>query len=308
MNTIYLQYILTIADCRSISKAGQQLNLKQQYLSHVVKSVEDEFNIQIFQRHSRGLSITEDGYVFLNSARQITTLLDKMHMQYLYPSKQAERNEARTLHLQVAPMLYPNMVNKSIAAYQKLFTQTKINYAENYLEDSISCIMSHPYSIGLQVSRIPLEQLADTLPSQIKIIKLCPTELAVLTSRQTAMELNKKTMSLNELLQKELIAFAPKGIEESAVYQTLYPFGEPNISLTAENSIIFINLLEQGNYFTIGSSRLTQINKNIVAIPIEEYLQTPLWNVALIQETMFTSPIIRDFLNILLQQIGEPTL
>ena len=115
-------------------------------------------------------------------------------------------------------------------------------------------------------------------------------------------------MSLNELLQKELIVFAPKGIEESAVYQTLYPFGEPNISLTAENSIIFMNLLEQGNYFTIGSSRLTQINKNIVAIPIEEYLQTPLWNVALIQETMFTSPIIRDFLNILLQQIGEPTL
>lgn len=70
-------------------------------------------------------------------------------------------------------------------------------------------------------------------------------------------------MSLTELFQKELIAFAPKGIEESAIYQTLLPFGEPNISLTAENSIIFINLLEQGNYFTIGSSRLTQINKNI---------------------------------------------
>ncbi len=149
-----------------------------------------------------------------------------------------------------------------------MFTQTKINYAENYLEDSISCIMSHPYSIGLQVSRIPLEQLADTLPSQIKIIKLCPTELAVLTSRQTAMELNKKTMSLNELLQKELIVFAPKGIEESAVYQTLYPFGEPNISLTAENSIIFMNLLEQGNYFTIGSSRLTQINKKLWPFPL----------------------------------------
>ncbi len=308
MNTVYLQYILTVAECRSMSKAGQQLNLKQQYLSHVVKSVEEEFNIEIFQRHSRGLSITEDGYVFLNHAKQVISLINKMHMQYLYPSKQDDRNEQQILHLQVAPMLYPNLVNKSIATYQKLNTQTKINYIENYLEDSIPCIMSNPYTISLQVSRYPLDQLREILPPQIKIIKLGPTALSVLTSREVAQELNLKSISLAELVHKELIAFAPKGVEESAVYQTLLPYGEPDITLTAENSMVFLNLIETGNYFTIGSSRIANVNKNIVAIPISEFITNPLWNVALIQEEMFQTPAIRDFLNILLMEADIPTL
>ncbi len=308
MNTIYLQYVLTIADCRSISKAAQQLTLKQQYLSHVVKSLEDEFNIQIFQRHSRGLSITEDGYVFLNYARQIVNLLDTMHMQYRYPSKQVSRNEKVTLNLHVIPLLYPNLLNKAIATYQGLFTQVKINYVEHYLEDGVPYIMHNPYSVSLHLAKEPLEELENSLPPQLKVVRLCNASLAILTSKQTAKELDIKSMSLQDVLKKDLIAFAPKGVEESAAYQLLSLYGEPNFTLVSENGMIFLNLLAQGNYFTVGTPRIAELNKEIAAIPIQEFAHTSFCNVAIIQETMFTSPIIRDFLNILLQQIGEPTL
>ncbi len=172
MNTIYLQYVLTIADCRSISKAAQQLTLKQQYLSHVVKSLEDEFNIQIFQRHSRGLSITEDGYVFLNYARQIVNLLDTMHMQYRYPSKQVSRNEKVTLNLHVIPLLYPNLLNKAIATYQGLFTQVKINYVEHYLEDGVPYIMHNPYSVNSSLGKGTIRRIGKLIATTIKSGKI----------------------------------------------------------------------------------------------------------------------------------------
>ena len=72
--------------------------------------------------------------------------------------------------------------------------------------------------------------------------------------------------------------------------------------------MVFLNLIETGNYFTIGSSRIANVNKNIVAIPISEFITNPLWNVALIQEEMFQTPAIRDFLNILLMEADIPTL
>lgn len=64
MNTLHLQYIITVAEYGSINKASQQLNMKNQYLSYLIKNMEDELHIQIFQRHSRGVTVTEDGQVF----------------------------------------------------------------------------------------------------------------------------------------------------------------------------------------------------------------------------------------------------
>ena len=93
MNTLHLQYILTVADYGSINKAALQLNLKTQYISRIIKNIEDELQIQIFHRHSRGVNITEDGHIFLRHAKVATDVINKMYLQYQYPSKQSYINE-----------------------------------------------------------------------------------------------------------------------------------------------------------------------------------------------------------------------
>ena len=59
MNTDHLRYLLTIAECHSISRASEQLQLKQQYLSNLVRNMEKQFGTEIFKRHRRGISLTE---------------------------------------------------------------------------------------------------------------------------------------------------------------------------------------------------------------------------------------------------------
>ena len=146
--------------------------MKNQYLSYLIKNMEDELHIQIFQRHSRGVTVTEDGQVFLEYAKLIVDTANKMHLQHQYPSKQVYTDEEITLNLYIPPLLYPVNLNKSLATYRKFFPHVKINYTTGYLEDCLAAIQQEPYAITLQPDAIQFERLATKLPPQLKIIKL----------------------------------------------------------------------------------------------------------------------------------------
>ena len=307
MNTLYFNYVLTVANCQSVSKASQKLNLKQQYLSHVIKTLEQEFDIKIFQRHARGVTPTEDGKIFLEQIKEITAGINKLYLQGQYPSKQTIC-EKPTLNLYVLPMLQPVNINQIITAYRNLFPLVKINYTETFLTDSIPAILEQPYAISLQLARLPLDSLQSRLPSNLKIIKLSPSKLSILTSKQTAHAQNLSQMTIPELLEKDLLFFAPRGLEESGAYQFLTHYGTPTNIKAVENNMIFMNLLENETYFTVGSSRLAEHNENLAAIPIFDYDELSFYNIAIIRSDTFNSPIIRDFLNIMLNHLGELTI
>ncbi len=304
MNTLHLQYILTVADYGSINKAALQLNLKTQYISRIIKNIEDELQIQIFHRHSRGVNITEDGHIFLRHAKVATDVINKMYLQYQYPSKQSYINENIALDLYIPPLLYPANINKSIAAFRKFFPQVKINYIESYLTGCSNAFQQNPYTIAFQ----PLHGSIDTLPENLIVRKLYASTLVALTSNQTATQQNLTKLSIQELLEKELIFFSHGQIEQSALYQGLAKYGTPNIVSVIGNPTIFTDTLENSNYFAIGTARTAQNNKNIAAIPISDFDDSFVSIVAIMRKDIANSPIIRDFINIVLLQIGEPTL
>ena len=302
MNTLYLQYILTVAECGSINKAAQQLTLKTQYLSRVIKNMEDELQIQIFQRHSRGVDLTEDGHIFLKHAKIAVDAINQMYLQYQYPSKQPYNKEKITLNLYIPPLLYPTNINKSIATYHEFFPNVKINYIESYLDTCSAALLQHPYAIALQ----PLYTPNGNLPPGLKIRKLYASTLVALTSKQTALQQNLTKLSIQEVLKKELIFFSHSKIEQSALYQGITKYGTPNIVSVIGNQTIFIDTLESGSYFAIGTSRTAQHNENIAAIPITDFNDFFVPVVAIMREDIADSPMIRDFINTILLQLGEP--
>lgn len=64
-------YVLEIAKLGSINEAAKQLFVAQSTLSVSVKSLEQELNIQIFNRAANGVYLTEHGAEFVRYARQL---------------------------------------------------------------------------------------------------------------------------------------------------------------------------------------------------------------------------------------------
>lgn len=82
MDLAHLRYAVEIARTRSISQAAENLYMGQPNLSRAIRDLEDELQIQIFRRTSRGVSITQDGEDFLRYARSIVLQADEIENIY----------------------------------------------------------------------------------------------------------------------------------------------------------------------------------------------------------------------------------
>jgi len=73
----YLQYFSVVAEEKSLSRAAERLLLSQPPLSLHIKNLEEQLGVTLFLRHSKGVSLTEDGMEVLRLIRPLLELHDK---------------------------------------------------------------------------------------------------------------------------------------------------------------------------------------------------------------------------------------
>lgn len=73
-----VRYLLEVADAGSISAAAKKLLLTQSDLSTLIRKVEQEFGITIFERTQKGVVLTANGRDFMKYARQMQNSHEKM--------------------------------------------------------------------------------------------------------------------------------------------------------------------------------------------------------------------------------------
>lgn len=90
MNTEFLIGFLETARTGSISKASESLHISHTALSKQLRSLEQQFDVQLFVRSSTGVELTEAGRILLESA---SALLDQLYFlsQALEPYKVWQR-------------------------------------------------------------------------------------------------------------------------------------------------------------------------------------------------------------------------
>jgi DNA-binding transcriptional LysR family regulator len=80
-----LKIFHTVAEIGSFTKASVILNLSQSAISRQIQSLENELKIHLFERHARGLVLTDNGEYLYKTAREViaklkdieTTLVDE---------------------------------------------------------------------------------------------------------------------------------------------------------------------------------------------------------------------------------------
>ena len=74
MDSKILEYIIAIAEEKSVSRAADRFYLSQSVLSHHLKNLEEEFGEPFFARGPKGMQLTRAGIIFVNNARNILHL------------------------------------------------------------------------------------------------------------------------------------------------------------------------------------------------------------------------------------------
>ena len=68
-----LEYFLEVARTKSFTKAAQNLFITQPTISRMIKNLEDELEVELFERLGKGAELTDAGQTILFQAQNIVT-------------------------------------------------------------------------------------------------------------------------------------------------------------------------------------------------------------------------------------------
>lgn len=115
MNTKQFQYVLTLAQEGSFSKAADTLNITQPSLSQYIKKIERDVGLALFDRTNGDVRITDAGRVYIETARQILDLEHRMETSF----SDLSENRSGSLIVGAAPYRAASMLPAIAAAFRK---------------------------------------------------------------------------------------------------------------------------------------------------------------------------------------------
>ena len=148
MNTKILEYIIAIAQEHSVSKAAERFYLTQPVLSRHLKKIEEKTGTALFTRQKDGMTLTEAGRIYINSAQNILHLETEMEAD-LRAMLEEEKNTLRIY------MDYPYgklLSDRILPGFQKKYPHVQVRFIYAGTEEIQSSFVSSATGIGILIS------------------------------------------------------------------------------------------------------------------------------------------------------------
>lgn len=157
MNIQQLEYIVALDIHRNHVKAAAHCNVTQPTLSMMVKKLEDELEVKIFDRSSLPLKPTPAGEVILAKSRQILREINNMK-EYVRQEKDSIDGEFR---LGVIPTLAPYLLPRFLNSFLERHPRTSFTLTEMQTQDIIAQLKTNRLDMGILVTPLDDKEIRE---------------------------------------------------------------------------------------------------------------------------------------------------
>lgn len=138
-----MKYAVEVAKSGSLNKASEVLLIAQPNLSRSIKELEYDLGIVIFDRTSRGMTLTPDGEEFIRLAKGILSQIEQVERYY-------KENSAGKQKFAVS-VPRASYISEAFAEFSKSLTKepAEIFYKETNSQHAIRNVLENDYDLGI---------------------------------------------------------------------------------------------------------------------------------------------------------------
>ena len=143
MNLLHMKYAIEVADAGSLNKASESLLIAPPNISRSIKELEADLGISIFERTTKGMSLTPDGEEFISFAKNILRQINQVENYYKGGSAKQQK-----FSISVPRACY---ISAAFAEFSKQLTKdaAEIFYKETNSRRTLDNILNRDYKLGI---------------------------------------------------------------------------------------------------------------------------------------------------------------
>ena len=143
MNLLHMKYALEVAKMGSLYKASEKLLVAVPNISRSIKELEADLKITIFERTTKGMSLTPEGEEFIALAKSILGQIEQMEKYYREGPTKKQR-----FSISVPRACY---ISEAFAEFSKMLSKdsAEIFYKETNSERTIQNMLNQDYKLGI---------------------------------------------------------------------------------------------------------------------------------------------------------------
>ena len=219
-----LRYFCMVAELRSLTAAAERLNVTQPAVGMQIRKLEESLDLQLMQRHSRGIRLTPAGKIMLEHARMILERIEQTRRAL----SRVRNDDVAEIRIGVTPSLSMVFVPRLMELCHDRFPGISLIFTQGFPNALLARFERGTLDFCFTTKDIETEN-AESVPLILEEIKLigaaphihalpepCPPELLehlplVLPGRHSDLcallsrELQRRSMKMNNMIEVSAI-------------------------------------------------------------------------------------------------------
>ena len=266
MTLTQLQYVVAIAETKSMNKAAAALFVSQPALSGAIKDLEEELQTELFIRTNKGIVITTEGQEFLSYARQMVELGNLVEERFVNKTIAKKKFSVSMQHYSFAVKAFVDMVQKfDVSEYEFAIRETKT-------ADVISDVSTMKSEVGVlyfsDFNRKALLKLLHSANLEFHHLIDCQAYVYLWKNHPLA---NEKSISYSQLAKYPCLSFEQGDKSSFYLSEEILSTNEYSRTVKASDRATMLNLMVGLNGYTLCSGIICEeLNgSDYLAIPFE---------------------------------------
>lgn len=164
MELRHLYYFVAVAEERHFARAAERLHLAPSPLSRQIRQLERELGVQLLERSTRSVALTDAGKVFLDEARR--TIAQAEHAARM--ARQAQRGEVGELHVGFVTAAAFHVLPRLVHAFRERYPRVELVPHNMTISDQVEALRERRLHVGI------VREPVDSLPLRIELLQEDP--------------------------------------------------------------------------------------------------------------------------------------